>query len=102
MKYIINDKTFDDIKDAVQEIVNSMDESYYDDMLNETYGEITMGELRWSASYALYNLDQVAYDCGFADYADSCSDEIEDSLINEEEEIYGVDVEYDEEDEDDE
>jgi hypothetical protein len=43
---------------------------YYDDMLNETYGEIDLG-CSYSASETLKAVDPIAYRCGFSDWLDS-------------------------------
>ena len=43
-------------------------EADYDDMLNESYGEVSICGLKYQASYALREVDPVAYRCGFADF----------------------------------
>ena len=85
-----------DLKDAAQYIEENIDESYYDEMLDECYGDIEIGGLSYSASIALYRVDEVAYRCRFSDFADSLRDDIIDSLENmtqdEKIDIYGVEV----------
>ena len=40
----------------------------YNDMLDETYGEVQIGGMNYTTSGALYRVDQTAYRCGFNDY----------------------------------
>ena len=48
-------------------IEREMDESAYDDMLDECYGDIEICGLRYSASCALKEVDPIAYRCGLSD-----------------------------------
>jgi len=48
----------------------------YDDMLDECYPVVMVTGMEYATSYALKNLDPVAYRCGLLDYADSCQIEI--------------------------
>jgi len=43
-------------------------EEEYDDMLDECYPEVEVAGITFSPSYALKELDPIAYRCGFADY----------------------------------
>lgn len=43
-------------------------EDDYDEMLDDCYGDVQITGLSYSTSYALKNLDPIAYRCGFADY----------------------------------
>lgn len=43
-------------------------EEMFDELLDQCYEELRMGELSWSPSTALQRLDPVAYRCGLADY----------------------------------
>ena len=40
----------------------------YREVLDEIYGRVTIGELSWSASDALEQLDPVAFRCGYVDW----------------------------------
>ena len=40
----------------------------YDEMLDETYGEVQIRGMNYTTSGALYRVDQTAYRCGFNDY----------------------------------
>ena len=57
--------------DVAQLIIDDLDDDAYDDMLDECYGEVEICGMTYSPSYALYNLDPVAYRCGRDDYYDS-------------------------------
>lgn len=39
-------------------------------MLDECYGSFTVGEIPFTASQILSQLDPIAYDCGFSDFND--------------------------------
>ena len=52
-------------------------EERYADMLDECYPRVSIGTAEWSASYALKNLDPVAWRCGYVDWLDA-EDEEED------------------------
>lgn len=81
MMFNINGMEYD-LNDAAQYIEENIDESYYDEMLDERYGDIEICGLSYSASIALYRVDEVAYNCGFSDFTDSLKDDIVDSLEN--------------------
>lgn len=96
-KYLINQHVI--IKDAdnvAQYIIDNMDDSFYDDMLNDCYGTINICGIEYDASIALYRTDEVAYNCGKNDYYDSLYSDILDELENMEEDdftdIYGFDI----------
>jgi len=42
----------------------------YDEMLDEQ-GDLKIGNLSYSPSHVLKNIDNIAYSCGFNDYVDS-------------------------------
>lgn len=77
MKYIIDDKTFDNANDAANYIAENISEDVYDEMLDECYGEIEICGYSYDASIALYRVDPIAYRCGFSDYTDSLISDIE-------------------------
>jgi len=41
---------------------------YYDEMLDDIYGEIEICGITYSASVALYRVDEIAYRVGMNDY----------------------------------
>lgn len=46
-------------------------EERYDEMLNECYGTVEIAGMEYETSRALYELDPIAYRCGFNDWIDS-------------------------------
>lgn len=48
-----------------------LDDSEYDEFLDEIYGPIMVGNMAFCASRILSELDPIAYRCGFADWADT-------------------------------
>ena len=52
------------------EASDHLDESTYDDWLDDCYPEVSYAGQTCSPSYALKELDPIAYRCGFSDYAD--------------------------------
>lgn len=70
--YIINNHVnFDTVEEVSTYIVENMDDEYYDDMLDEIYGEINICGYNYYASNALARIDPVAYRCGYVDFCDS-------------------------------
>ena len=53
----------------------------YDDMLDEVYGTVDIGGLTYDTSYALKNVDPIAYETGRHDYADSLLQDVENLMI---------------------
>lgn len=45
--------------------------SCYDDLLDDCYGDTVVAGARYSTSYALKELDPIAYRCGFVDWLDA-------------------------------
>lgn len=45
-------------------------EDFYDDLLNECYGDIVLGNLTFSPAEIIKTLDPIAYRCGLADFED--------------------------------
>ena len=71
-----NVKIFDDAREAADYIMEHCNDDVYDEMLDECYGEIEICGLSYSASIALYRIDEVAYNCGKNDYYDSLASDI--------------------------
>jgi hypothetical protein len=74
-------------------------EEQYKDMLDECYPPIKFGDMEYSPSYALYNLDPIAYRVGLSDYeaTTECADcdEVLSDCTCEEEELCGACGQYD-------
>ena len=43
----------------------------YDEMLDDVYGEVSIGGLTYLTSRAMQEVDPTAYRCGFSDWLDS-------------------------------
>jgi len=62
-KKVIKEMSDDDLKEQ------------YDELLDEIYGEVKLGNLTFSPSRIIRELDPVAYRTGLNDYEDSLRDE---------------------------
>ncbi len=52
-------------------VEDGIDENSYDEMLDDCYDVIKIGDLTFTASQVLYNCDKTAYDIGYDEYIDS-------------------------------
>ena len=50
---------------------------FYDDLLNECFGEIKLGNLTFSPAEIIKNLDPIAYDQGLMDFEDMMLENME-------------------------
>ena len=95
-KYIIDNEEYIDTSKAAEYLAEQIDEDGYDDMLDDAYGTVSICGYEYDSSYALHQLDEIAYRCGFSDYTDSIQSDIEYDLENmddgEECEIYNCTV----------
>lgn len=67
-----NEVTIEEFESELEDAIrNEGQEDSYDEMLNDCYGTIKIGECEYDASYVLYNVDRVAYDIGYNDYINS-------------------------------
>lgn len=64
-----------------EELTDSDLEARYDELLDEIYGEVTMGQLSWPASQVLREMDPIAYNVGMSDWESS---EIAEGIFTEE------------------
>ena len=62
------------------ELENGENTGEYDDMLDDSYGEVDICGMKYQSSRALKELDPTAYRCGLNDYNDSELCDIEDQL----------------------
>ena len=104
MKYCVFTEEYYSAQDAAQAVIDNMDESAYDEMLDECYGEVNVAGFTYSTSEALFKLDPIAYRCGMSDYYDSLREDIERDIdrmcCGETEVFYGIDVDaFDDEEE---
>lgn len=87
-------KVMDDIEDVTEAILDQMESTYFDHMLDECHQEVNIFGYDFTPSDILKSCDPVAYRCGFEDYKDSLRDDIEYELERltpgEEPYLYGV------------
>lgn len=56
---------------------------YYQDMLNDAYGEVNICGMLYGAGDALEALDPIAFRCGLGDYESEIQSELEEAIENE-------------------
>ena len=56
------------MKKPIEEEIEVYTEDDYDNMLDECYPDTQIAGMTYSTSYALKELDPIAYRCGFSDY----------------------------------
>lgn len=81
-KWYVDGHEFETAREAADHIMENASEDYYDEMLDECYGEIEICGYSYSASHALYNVDPVAYNCGRSDWEDAEASNLEWELEN--------------------
>lgn len=73
--------TSDNIESLIDKEVEAklelIEESEYDDMLDECTPMVQIGTLEYSPSQVLKAVDEVAYELGFGEYVDSRREEVE-------------------------
>lgn len=92
---------------AAQKVIESVDDCYWDDCLDEVYGEVEICGYEYCASRAFRLVDEVAYKCGKNDWLDGQYSEVLDMLEKmedgDEEDFFNVTIRckevYDEEEE---
>ncbi len=84
IKYLIDDKVFETEKEVLDYVLSEddIDESGYDDELDEIYGEVEICGYTYSSSYALKEVDPTAYRCGLADWRSEKLDELQEELLD--------------------
>ena len=90
----------DSAESAAQEVIENVEDYYWDDCLDDVYGEVEICGYKYCASRALSLVDEVAYRCGKNDWLDGEYQDIVYSLERmedgEEEKYFGVTVRYEE------
>lgn len=64
-----------DWKKVIKEMSDDDLKEQYDEMLDEIYGEVKLGNLTFSPSRIIRELDPIAYRTGLGEYEDSLRDE---------------------------
>ena len=72
-------------REALERFAENMADETYDDMLDETYGEVEIAGMTYSTSNALRRIDPTAYRCGVSDYESSIICEADTIEIDEDE-----------------
>ena len=80
MKWFVDGHEFESARMAAEFIMANVDEEYYDDFLDDIYGEIEICGYKYAPSVALYRVDPVAYNCGRSDWEDFESSNLADEL----------------------
>lgn len=99
-KIIIDGNEFLTVEDAAQYICDNLSEEQYDQWLDDCYDKVEIRCIIFYASDIMKNCDPIAYRCGFSDFQSFEYEYIEQSLNDEDLRIYGFDIEYIEEEED--
>ena len=62
-------------KKVIKEMSDDELKEQYDELLDEIYGEVKLGNLTFSPSRIIRELDPIAYRTGLGEYEDSLRDE---------------------------
>ena len=85
---------------AAKEVIKNVDDYYWDNYLNEMYGQVEICDHEYYASWAFYLVDEVAYRCGKNDWLDweyqNIVYSLERMVDGDEEEYFGITVRYEE------
>ena len=91
----------DSAESAAQEVIENVDDCYWDDYLDDVYGEVEICGHEYCASRVLSLVDEVACRCGKNDWLDGEYQDIvyslERMMDGDEDEYFGVTVRYEEE-----
>lgn len=72
-------------REALERFAEDMAYETYDDMLDETYGEVEIAGMTYYTSNALKEIDPIAYRCGLSDYQSNIISEADTIEIDENE-----------------
>lgn len=104
-KYLVNTYDnhwveFDSAESAAQEVIENVPDYYWDDLLDEAYGEVEVCGYTYYASRVLALVDEVAYRCGKNDWLDGEYQDmvysLERMVDGDEEDYFGTTVRYEE------
>ena len=62
-------------------MINPMTD-FYDDLLNDCYGDVVLGNLTFSPAEIIKKLDPVAYDQGLLDFEDVMMENMQEEMEN--------------------
>ena len=104
-KYLVNTYSnywveCDSAESAAKEVIENVEDCYWDDYLDEIYGEVEICGCEYYASRALSLVDEVAYRCEKNEWLDGEYQDIvyslERMMDGDKEEYFGVTVRYEE------
>jgi len=106
MKWIVNGEEHTEFFTAVNAVINEIHESEFDNYLNNTYGNINICDLEYSAADVLADVDPIAYRDKLIVWLTMIHDEVEGDLdamcYGDKVIMYGVYVDCVEEDDEEE
>lgn len=74
--WTVDNEIFYNARAAADYVVDHASDDYFDNLLDECYGEISICGYSYPASLALYRIDETAYRCGRCDWADAEAEEL--------------------------
>ena len=77
----------EELKKRKEELDRNDNMEEYEEMLDSLYGEVTVANMTFSTSYALKELDPIAFNCGHSDFNSELISEIEDEIETKEIEV---------------
>lgn len=90
----------DSAESAAQEVIENVDDYYWDDLLDEVWGEVKVCGYTYCASRVLKLIDEIVYNCGKHDWLDGEYSDIVYSLERmvdgDKEDYFGMTVCYEE------
>jgi hypothetical protein len=81
------EEEIEELEAEKERLENNENIDEYDDVLDDSYGEIDVCGIKYSASHLLKEVDPIAYSCGMNDFNDSRISEIEEKIHELKEEI---------------
>lgn len=105
MQYTIDDSlVFNTADEVAKYILDNFDVDYYDEFIDECYGDVKIGALTYPASYFLMKNDLFAYCVGFSGFFDSLdiANNVEGLSDGETIELYGFTINAEEDEDTDE
>ena len=76
MKWYIDNIEFDNAGTCADYIMENCGSGYFDEMLDECYPDIEICGYTYSPSFALYMVDEIAYNCARNDWGDAEASDI--------------------------
>ena len=89
----------EELKERKEELESQGDdaEERYEEMIDDCYGEVQIGNITLSPSECLKKCDPIAFNCGFSEWADNEISELESEIEDLEQELKDLEEEEQEE-----